>query len=102
MGFVAVAVLQTQSPFFTTAQDDRYGFGYCAPPYPPSCARLNSGGRPTTAECERAVDSYVAAVFRYRACLANEMARAVLEANETVQTAKCPKDKRYCYGLPVK
>ena len=99
-GFAAAALLQTFSPFPTSARDDHWGFGYCAPPYPPECARAGAGGHPATATCERDVDSYVTAVFRYRLCLANEMERAVREANQTVQSVKCPKDKRFCYGLP--
>ena len=99
-GFAAAALLQTYSPFATSARDDRWGFGYCAPPYPPERARARPGGHPATATCEREVDSYVAAVFRYRLCLTNEMERAVREANQMVQSVKCPKDKRFCYGLP--
>lgn len=98
--FAAAAIVQAASPFSPSAHDDRWGLGYCAPPYPPQCARSIVEGHPASAACERDVDSYVAAVFRYRACLANEMERAVREANTTVQAAKCPRDKRYCYGLP--
>ena len=97
----AAAVLQTLSPLSPTASDDRWNLGYCAPPYPPPCARASGGGHPATAECERAVDSYVALVFRYRACLTQEMERAVFEANQAAENVKCPKDKRYCYGLPA-
>ncbi len=99
-GFAAAAILQTFSPFSTSARDDRWGFGYCAPPYPPQCARGDPGRKAAAGACGAEVDSYVAAVFRYRACLAQEMERAVLEANHTVQIIKCPKDKRFCYGLP--
>jgi hypothetical protein len=81
------------------AADDRWGWAYCPPPYPPACAQSPAKKPAKSDPCEQAVDAYVAAVFRYRACLAQEMERAVREANRTVEIVKCPKDKRYCYGL---
>jgi len=100
-GFAAAMILQTLSPFSAVAIDDRAGWAYCAPPYPPKCIASKAKGHAADALCERDVDSYVDAVFRYRICLATEMERAVREANRTVQIIKCPKDKRYCYGLPA-
>ena len=99
-GIAAATILQTFSPFSASAQDDLRGFSYCAPPYPPKCARASFARKEAAAACGAEVDSYVAAVFSYRACLAREMERAVLEANRMVQILKCPKDKRFCYGLP--
>lgn len=97
--FAAAAVLSPLSGAHG-AGDDRWGWFYCAPPYPPGCVGSPAGDRQARLLCEQAVDAYVASVFRYRACLAKEMERAVLEANKTLQIVKCPRDKRYCYGLP--
>ena len=99
---LAVAVaFQTAAPFAASADDDRWGLGYCAPPYPPKCAQSSSDGRPPPRPCAGEVDSYVASVFRYRTCLTREMERAVREANRTVEIIKCPTDNRFCYDLPT-
>ena len=99
---LAVAVaFQTAAPFAASADDDRWGLGYCAPPYPPKCAQSSSDGRPPPRPCAGEVDSYVASVFRYRTCLTREMERAVREANRTVEIIKCPTDYRFCYDLPT-
>ena len=97
--FAFVLSIQAAQPVSAASNDDRWGWRYCAPPYPPACARSNTNQHPVDASCARDVDSYLDAVFRYRTCLTNEMERAVREANRTVQIVKCPKDKRYCYGL---
>lgn len=86
------------------AGDDRWGWRYCSPPYPPACVETSAKapGKPSDERlaCEKAVQSYVASVFAYRVCLAGETERAVREANRVLQTLKCPEDKRYCYDLP--
>lgn len=96
---VIPTLLQAAPSPLSSASDDRWGWAYCAPPYPPACVQPNAKRPPTGKACEKAVDAYVAAVFRYRTCLSDEMQRSVREANKAVQTIKCPKDKRYCYGL---
>jgi hypothetical protein len=90
------------------AGDDRWGWSYCSPPYPPACVETLS--RPTgktpdkpsreRLACEQLVERYVTSVFTYRVCLNGETERAVREANRILQILKCPVDKRYCYDLP--
>lgn len=89
------------------AGDDRWGWSYCAPPYPPACVETaRPPGKPSdkpSAErlaCQQIVERYVASVFAYRVCLTGETERAVREANRVLQILKCPEDKRYCYDLP--
>jgi hypothetical protein len=90
------------------AGDDRWGWSYCPPPYPPACVETFSKPREKTPEtpsrerlaCERMVERYVTSVFAYRVCLNGETERAVREANRVLQILKCPVDKRYCYDLP--
>lgn len=67
-------------------------FVYCAPPTRPACVTKG----PISVTCEEQVQLYVTSVFKYRECLAQEMERAVLEANEAIATAKCRSDKREC------
>lgn len=75
------------------AMADPYSeFVYCAPPTRPACVTKG----PISVACEEQVQVYVTSVFKYRECLAQEMERAVLEANEAIATAKCRSDKREC------
>ena len=71
-------------------------FGYCAPPFAPSCvAAAGQDGR-STEPCEQQVERYVASVFAYRACMAAETERAVREANATIQSLRCARDPALC------
>jgi hypothetical protein len=90
------------------AGDDRWGWSYCPPPYPPACVETfakppgRTPDKPSRERlaCEQMVERYVTSVFAYRVCLTGEMERAVREANRVLQILKCPVDKRYCYDLP--
>ena len=90
------------------AGDDRWGWSYCPPPYPPACVETFAKPPGKTADkpsrerlaCEQTVERYVSSVFAYRVCLTRETERAVREANRVLQILKCPEDKRYCYDLP--
>lgn len=93
--FAAIGLLLA-SCISAAAGDDRFGWGFCAAPYPPECVHNRVEGRPFDAACESAVYSYETSVAHYRLCIWNEMGRAVLEANQTVQIVKCAKDKREC------
>ena len=86
--------------FDAQTRDDRWSWGYCAPPYPPACVDQLSKAPKDRTSCEKEIDSYVANVFRYRGCLSAETERAVREANRVLQIMKCPRDERYCYDLP--
>ena len=77
------------------AGEDRWAWGYCAPPYPPSCVGKQLNGE-AHKSCEQSVEVYKASVFTYRNCLVSEMQRAVLETNNVLNALKCSKDKRLC------
>jgi hypothetical protein len=93
-------ILQLASSLAARAGDDRWQWTYCAPPYPPACAEAPAKEGKARTACEQAAEAYVAAVFAYRACLTNEMERAVREANKVIQSLKCPTDARFCYDSP--
>ncbi|HUO53936.1 MAG TPA: hypothetical protein VMU18_04295 [Rhodoblastus sp.] len=76
--------------------EDRWGWDYCAPPYPPECLESARATRKIDAICRTAVDTYVANVVRYRTCLAGELERAMREANDVIDSAKCLTDKANC------
>ncbi len=100
IGVVGVlAVVAPVAPSPARAQSPYSGFGFCPPPLPPKCASALSAGRGNVETCASEVESYVAFVFRYRACLAAEMERAVRQANDTIQAVKCAKDPAFC-GTP--
>ncbi len=91
------AVLPIVSSLAAQAGEDRWQWGYCAPPYPPACVGAPAKEAKARKSCEQATEVYVADVFKYRDCLTKEMERAVLEANKVIQAMKCPKDARFCY-----
>jgi hypothetical protein len=67
------------------AADQPSGFNFCAKPAPPACIDAPE----TTELCEVEVQAFLKSVFKYRACLEKESARAVREANETLEIWKC-------------
>lgn len=94
----AVAFLLA-APASAKATDDRWGLGYCPPPYPPPCVARLDGTLETAVSCGKDVEAYVASVFRYRECVSSETERAVREANRIIQSLKCAQGKGSC---PVK
>ncbi len=97
---VGLVLMQVVLSSNAQAGDDRWNWGYCAPPYPPACAGAPARTPKDRLSCDQSVEQYIASVFRYRACLASETERAVREANRVLQITRCPKDKRYCFDLP--
>lgn len=61
------------------------GFNFCAPPTPPACIDAPE----MTEICGTKVQAFLKSVFKYRICLEKESARAVREANETLEIWKC-------------
>jgi hypothetical protein len=98
IGFVGPASLALVFSTGARAGDDRWGWNYCAPPYRPSCVEPDKLREAIGESCKKSVEAYVAAVFRYRTCLAKESERAVREANETIDQVKCLMDKHNCPG----
>jgi hypothetical protein len=97
--FAALAgavVLPSVSSLAAKVGEDRWQWGYCAPPYPPACVAAPAKEAKARKSCEQATETYVADVFKYRDCLSKEMQRAVLEVNKVIQTVKCRKDARFC------
>jgi hypothetical protein len=76
--------------------DDRWGWHYCPPPYPPRCVERSTDEKSTDQYCAKVVQTYVASVFAYRACQAKELERAITEANRIINVLKCRSDKKYC------
>ena len=84
------------APAWAASAELHSRFGYCAPPFAPSCvANAGRDGR-STETCEQDVERYVASVFAYRACMAIETERAVREANATIQAMRCARDPALC------
>lgn len=79
-----------------SAIEDRWGWNYCSPPYPPACVRATSAGPTANAACAKDVDHYIAAVFAYRTCKGRELERAIAEANRVSSAFKCRTEKKYC------
>lgn len=78
------------------AHEDRWGWNYCPPPYPPACVE-NKAASPAAAQaCAKDVERYVAFVFAYRDCKARDLERAISEANRVVSAFKCRTDKKAC------
>jgi hypothetical protein len=99
---IGTVLFPTVSSRASQAEDDRWGWGYCAPPYPPACVASPGKGPDARSTCEQDTEIYIASVFKYRECLSKEMERAVLEANHALQRLKCPTDDRFCYDLQRK
>jgi hypothetical protein len=97
--------------------EDRWGWSYCAPPYPPACvdapaadaaktradaAKTRADAAKTgadaakTATCARDVKMFIDLVIAYRLCQTRELERAILEANRVVDAFKCRTDKKAC------
>jgi hypothetical protein len=91
-------LLATSAPCCRVAQahEDRSNLGYCPPPYPPGCVDTLSEHPEARPECTKKVEAYVASVFQYRTCLANEIKRAVREANNVLENLKCLEGKMLC------
>jgi hypothetical protein len=75
---------------------DRWGWGYCAPPYRPTCIDNVLKDPGDRANCETVIKAFVDEVIRYRICLSTETSRAVLEANLVLDALKCSKRKEDC------
>lgn len=75
---------------------DRWGWGYCAPPYRPACIDNLPPNPKDRANCETVIRAFVDQVVRYRICLSAEASRAVLEANLVLDALKCSKSKEAC------
>ncbi|MCW2282654.1 hypothetical protein M2323_000415 [Rhodoblastus acidophilus] len=78
-----------------TAAEDRWGWSYCPPPYPPSCVKTAEAG-PASVACAKELKYYIAAVAAYRACQVREVERAISEANEVSAAFRCRTEKRDC------
>jgi CRISPR/Cas system-associated exonuclease Cas4 (RecB family) len=76
--------------------EDRWGWNYCSPPYPPTCVETTVADPAATKACAEEVDRYIAAVYSYRTCKARELERAILEANRVSSAFKCRTEKKYC------
>ncbi len=83
------------------AMDDRWGLGYCPPPYPPACVARTGQTLQKNVACGREVEAYVASVFRYRECVSIETERAVREANRIIQALKCAQGEEPCPAKPA-
>ena len=94
---VGAVVLPIASSLAAKVGEDRWQWGYCAPPYPPACVGAPAKEAKARKSCEQATEAYVAEVFKYRDCLSKEMQRAVLEVNTVIQTVKCRKDAHLCF-----
>ena len=88
--FLAFAASLHAAPSWA-ATEDRTGFGYCAPPNPPSCIDFDSTYKaPKQLRlCKEAVQRYVLVVASYRTCLAKETERAILQVNDSLDRYKC-------------
>jgi hypothetical protein len=75
---------------------DRWGWGYCAPPYRPACIDNFPKNPQDRANCETVIKGFVDQVVHYRICLSAESARAVLEANLVLDALRCAKSKESC------
>src|SRR5664279_436611 len=83
--FAALAgavVLPIVSSLAAKVGEDRWQWGYCAPPYPPACVGAPAKEAKARKTCEQAAEAYVAEVFKYRSCLSKEIERAVIEVNK--------------------
>lgn len=88
---VCAASVQAQPAF-----EDRWGWNYCAPPYPPSCVKKAGADVAATKACAENLERYLASLFAYRDCKAREVQRAILEANRVSSAFKCRTEKKYC------
>lgn len=77
-------------------REDRWGWNFCPPPYPPACAEAPSGGAAATKACAKEVERYIASVYAYRTCHARELMRAIAEANRVSGAFKCRTDRKSC------
>ncbi|MDR3450065.1 MAG: hypothetical protein P4M15_10040, partial [Alphaproteobacteria bacterium] len=69
--------------------EDRWGWNYCAPPYPPTCVEHLGPKKSSEEACAKLVQLYITSVFAYRECQSRELERAVLEANHVSSAMKC-------------
>lgn len=90
----ALAMIATVAPEARAGAMTR-GFTFCAVPSRPACVDRD-GADP--ASCEIEVQAFVAMVFRYRECLAEETERAVRDANDVIEAWKCRTGKKDCGG----
>ena len=77
-------------------QQDRWGFNFCSPPYPPACVDAAGAGPEQTAACSREVRMFVSLVFAYRNCQSRELQRAIAEANRVIDAFECRTGKKPC------
>jgi hypothetical protein len=75
----------------------RLGLTYCAPPlHPPECVDKDSTFQKADSvdACRQDIRTYVASIFEYRKCLAQEIRRMNLEANDLLDRFKCRTGER--------
>ena len=92
---LALACVGAASVHAQPIHEDRWGWNYCSPPYPPACVSTTGAG-PAASACGKEVNRYMAAVADYRACQARELERAISEANTVSSAFRCRTDKRDC------
>jgi hypothetical protein len=78
------------------AHEDRWGWNFCPPPYPPACVGTVDADAEATKACAKDVERYIALVFAYRSCQARELSRAILEANRVTSAFKCRTERKSC------
>jgi hypothetical protein len=89
-GFLALLILLC-NPANVSSSELRMGFGFCPVPFAPTCAGVDAvyGDNARAKACQEEVTHYVNTVVAYRACLLQEMERAVLETNNILDRFKC-------------
>ncbi len=62
----------------------------CARPFPPACANDDAFASPRAiAQCQRDIETLIAATTAYRDCLEREIAAAVHKANDVIDHFRC-------------
>jgi hypothetical protein len=91
---LALACVCATSVHAQPIPDDRWGWNYCPPPYPPAC--VGTAGPAESAACAKELKTYIATVAAYRACQVREVERAIAEANDVSAAFRCRTEKRDC------
>jgi len=91
-----VVALLVSSSAARALNEDRWGWNYCSPPYPPTCVEHLGPKKTSDEACAKQVQLYITSVFAYRECQSRELERAILEANHVSGIMKCRSDKSFC------
>lgn len=97
VGFLVASALTALPVAQVSAQsavNDRWGWGYCAQPYPPPCIERTIDDKAGMEACGKEVQLYMSAVGAFRVCHLKQLERVIREANTVSDTLRCYYEKK--------